>query len=483
MQTRTVDVAVIGAGTAGINARREVEKAGGSVVLIESGPYGTTCARTGCMPSKLLIAAADHAHALRTGAEFGVSAGTVEIDGRKVMRRVQRYRDRFAGAVVKSMEALPDAERLRGQAKFIGPTSLQVDEHTRVDAQAVVIATGAGAFIPPPFAAIREHVLTNEEIFDLEDLPASMAIIGTGVIGLELGQALHRLGVKVALFGRSEKLGANGDPEVQAAMHEAFSAELDLRLHTEITAATPVAGGVELEWRQTGGAGDAASPGTTGRERFATVLIAAGRRPNLAGLNLEATGLQLDERGVPERNPQTTQCGDLPIFMAGDVSNYIPLLHEASDEGRIAGANAIRYPAIEPHIRRTPLAITFTDPQAAAVGMHFQDMDPEHTVIGSVSFARQGRALVNGTNQGILRVYADRADCRLLGAEMLAPQAEHMAHLLAWVIQQELTLEQILKLPVYHPVLEEGMRAALRDAAKQLKLKGGCRQNTLAPGD
>jgi dihydrolipoamide dehydrogenase len=287
----------------------------------------------------------------------------------------------------------------------------------------------------------------------------------------------------VALFGRSAQLGANRDPDVQAAMQALFNAELDLRLHTEITAASPVADGVELEWRELADDDDNQQPAAIKRERFATVLIAAGRRPQLAGLNIDATGLRLDARGIPERDPETTQCGDLPIFMAGDVSAYIPLLHEASDEGRIAGANAIRYPDVKAHIRREPLAITFTHPQAAAVGAHYTELDPSRVVIGQVEFTRQGRALVSGTNQGILRVYADKTDCRLVGAEMLAPQAEHMAHLLAWVIQQNLTLEQILKLPVYHPVLEEGMRAALRDAAKQLKLSGSCRQNTLAPGD
>ena len=135
MRTVDVDIAILGAGTAGLNARREAEKAGRSWVLIESGPYGTTCARVGCMPSKLLIAAADAAHAARDAARFGVHAEGIRVDGRAVMERVRAERDRFAGFVVESTEALPADQRLRGTARFVGPTTLQVDDHTRVEAR------------------------------------------------------------------------------------------------------------------------------------------------------------------------------------------------------------------------------------------------------------------------------------------------------------------------------------------------------------
>jgi dihydrolipoamide dehydrogenase len=135
MQTRQVDVAIIGAGSAGLNARREVVRRGGRPLLIESGPYGTTCARVGCMPSKLLIAAAEVAHEIGRAELFGLRiADGWRIDGRAVMARVRLERDRFAGFVVRQTESYPEAERLRGHARFVGPTTLQVDNHTRVEA-------------------------------------------------------------------------------------------------------------------------------------------------------------------------------------------------------------------------------------------------------------------------------------------------------------------------------------------------------------
>lgn len=165
MQKRIVDVAVIGAGTAGLNARREVEKRGGNAVLIESGPYGTTCARVGCMPSKLLIAAADAAHEVATAERFGVRVETGwQIDGRAVMERVRRERDRFAGFVVQSTEAIPEQQRLRGHARFLEPTTLQVDDHTRVEARTVVVATGSSSWVPSPFDGLNELVMTNNDV-------------------------------------------------------------------------------------------------------------------------------------------------------------------------------------------------------------------------------------------------------------------------------------------------------------------------------
>jgi len=216
METRNVDVAIIGSGTAGLNARRAVEKAGGQPLLIESGPYGTTCARVGCMPSKLLIAAADVAHEIADAKQFGIDVnGSWKVDGPKVLERVRSERDQFVGFVVEDTEALPAEQRLIGHARFIGPTTLDVDGHTRVEAKSIVIATGSSPFIPPPFDSIREHVLINDDIFELEDLPESIAVIGTGIIGLELGQALHRLGVRVVFFSPFESLGPCTDPEIK----------------------------------------------------------------------------------------------------------------------------------------------------------------------------------------------------------------------------------------------------------------------------
>jgi dihydrolipoamide dehydrogenase len=476
METRNVDVAIIGAGTAGLNARREVEKAGRMPLLIESGPYGTTCARVGCMPSKLLIAAADAAHEISNAGVFGIEVPDFGVDGERLLGRVRSERDRFAGFVVRDTEALPAEQRLVGHARFVGPTTLQVGDRARVEARSVVIAAGSSPFMPPPFDGIREHVMINDDVFELEDLPASLAVIGTGIIGLELGQALARLGVDVTFFSPIDSIGPVTDPAVQNVVHTVMNEELRLLLNATVEDAVPDQNGVWLRWRDT--------DGSEQEEEFEKVLVAAGRRPNLQGLDLEKTGLELDSRGAPAWDPRTTQAGNLPIFLAGDVSGHIPLLHEAADEGRIAGRNAALYPDVDSHVRRVPLGIAFTDPQIATVGKRFADLDPDTVEIGEVSFADQGRARVMAKNRGIVRIYGDRECCSIVGAEMFGPRVEHMAHLLAWATQQRMTVTRALEMPFYHPVVEEGLRTALRDLAANLKVMGECRceDMAMAPG-
>jgi dihydrolipoamide dehydrogenase len=482
MKDRSADVAIIGSGTAAMNARRAVEKAGGTPLMIESGHYGTMCARVGCMPSKLLIAAADAAHEVATASQFGIEVDQGwRVNGPEVLARVRAERDRFVGGVLRQIDALPDEHLLKGHARFVGPTTLEVDDHTRITARAIVIATGSTPVIPPPFAAIREQVLINDDVFELADLPRSLAVIGTGIIGLELGQAMQRLGVATTFFGRSNRLGHLTDPAIIEVAGATLQDTLDLRLNTTITDASVVDEGIRLHFADTNGNEVA--------QTFEKVLVAAGRKPNLANLGLAASGLHLNNRGLPDWNANTTQCGTAPIFMAGDVTSYRPLLHEASDEGRIAGANAMAFPDVSSHERRTPLAIAFTDPQMALVGQPYDglraELDHDNVEIGEVSFARQGRASVMGRAAGLLRVYGDRDSCTVVGAELFGPRAEHLAHLLAWIVHERVPLPRVLEMPVYHPVLEEGLRTALRDLAHKLEVTGRCREEDFAhgPGD
>ena len=460
METMMVDVAVIGAGTAGLAAYRAAKSHGKRVVLIEGGPYGTTCARVGCMPSKLLIAAADAAHTISLAPSFGVHGGTPRIDGKAVMARVRSERDRFVGFVLHGVDKMPAADRLRGYARFLDAKHLQVDQHTTIGADRIVIATGSSAQIPPHLQGVGARVVVNDDIFEWQDLPASVAVIGAGVIGLELGQALHRLGVRVAIIGRNGRLAQLSDPAVRAAAIASIADELDVRLNTEVVNARADGDGVTLQTRD--------GTGSERSERYDYVLTAAGRVPNLSGLDLQYAGLALDARGVPLFDAHTMQCGDSSIFIAGDVDQERPVLHEAADQGRIAGDNAGRYPALQPGLRRTPLNIAFTDPQIAMIGRAHRDLKPGSFAIGQVSFDDQGRSRVMLQNRGLLRVYGDFATQRLLGAEMVGPRAEHLAHLLAWACQNGMTIANMLQMPFYHPVIEEGLRTALRDLAEKL---------------
>jgi dihydrolipoamide dehydrogenase len=182
--------------------------------------------------------------------------------------------------------------------------------------------------------------------------------------------------------------------------------------------------------------------------------------PNVENLGLETLGIALDDRGMPPFNPNTMQVADLPVFIAGDVTGDRMILHEAGDEGRIAGYNACR-DKVTAFRRKTPLAINFCDPNICAVGARPGELDPDSTATGEIGFAPVGRALIMGKHRGLLRVYGDRHSGRILGAEMVGPRCEHLAHLLCWCIEQQLTVSELLRMPYYHPVIEEALQAAL----------------------
>ena len=469
MKQIQADVLVIGGGTAGMGAFRHARQFTDKVYLVESTVFGTTCARVGCMPSKLLIAAAEARHHALHTAPFGIHLDTASVrtDGREVMARVKAERDRFVGFVLEDVEAWPAERRIMGEAKFIDEHTVEVGGHTRISAERIVIATGSRPLILPQWQPLGDRLIVNDDVFSWDDLPESVAVFGPGVIGLELGQALSQLGVKVEIFGVSGNLAGLADPVVRREAVASFSQELTLHLDSRTQVSLDENGKVVVDWEENGQSG-----------RFVAdyALAAAGRVPNTDNIGLENLNIVTDARGVPVADPHTMQTSMPHIFIAGDASNQLPLLHEASDQGKIAGDNAGRYPDVRPGLRRSPIGVVFTDPQIASAGERYTALQQRYgerfdsaVAIGEVSFKNQGRSRVMLKNQGHLRVYAEQGSGRLLGAEMFGPAAEHIAHLLAWSHQQGLTVAQMLDMPFYHPVVEEGLRTALRDVQSKLR--------------
>lgn len=450
-----LDVIIIGAGSAGLAAVRQVRERTDRFVLINDGPYGTTCARVGCMPSKALIEAANAYHARNKAEAFGIRGSEhLSIDIPAVLQRIRSLRDRFVGGVLKSTDALGERS-IAGRARLTGPDEVEVGDKA-FRARSIIIATGSRPVVPQAWQALGDRLLTTDTFFDQEALPKKMAVIGLGAIGVEVAQALARLGVEVHAFGKSERISGVSDPIVAETVRKALSEEFSIHTGYEVELSA-TANGVRVQ----------AGPVDIEVDR---VLAAVGRKPNLDDLGLETLGITLDKRGLPPFDRTTMQIANLPVFIAGDGNADASLLHEAADEGYIAGVNAM---ATEPSCfqRRTPLAIVFSDPGIAAIGQRFTDLDVDQCLIGSVNFASQGRALTAQRNKGVLRVYAAREDARLIGSEMCAPAAEHMAHLLALAIGRGLTAHDLLAMPFYHPVLEEGLRTALRDIARQSEIR------------
>ncbi len=463
--TREVDVCILGAGSAGLYAAGQVARHTKSFLLVDPGPLGTTCARVGCMPSKVFIQAADDFHHRKRLARQGIHGGeNLSVNIPEVLAHVRKMRDGFASGPAGKAEQLEKRGHLiRGAARFVDAHAVEVNGE-RIEAKAFVIATGSRPVVP---AAWREQfgdkLITTDTLFEQEDLPASMAILGMGVIGLEMGQAIARLGVDVVGVDMAETIGGLSDDGVN------YPAIAQLREEFPIWLGAPA----ELE------------PAENGRIRVKAgdnekvvdkVLVALGRRPNLDGLNLQAASIALNERGLPEFDTATQRIGETHVFIAGDADGYRQILHEASDDGRIAGYNAAALAKGEDILRfrrKVPLAIVFSDPNIAMVGETFAHLDAtlgedEGFVVGERDFSSQARARVMQANHGVLHIYARMEDGKLLGAEMCMPRAEHIAHELAWTIEQGLTVADMLAMPFYHPVIEEGLQNALHDAYSQL---------------
>mgnify|MGYP006281467765 CR=1 FL=1 len=454
---REVDAVIIGAGTAGLSALAQVRKRTENFVIINEGHYGTTCARVGCMPSKALIEAAAVYHERLLYKEMGLRLeGTVKVDGKAVMERVRRLRDGFVSGVKKATNSLKDDQNIPGLAKILAPDLIEVNGE-RIKTKNLIIAAGSTPVVPGPWKELGDSLLTSDTVFEMEDLPESLAVVGMGAVGLELAQALSRLGVKVCGFDAADTIGGITDPEIAKAAGSIMEDEFPVHTGAQVELSPGKNGGVRISWNDES-------------LEVEKVLAAVGRRPNIGGLGLENLGVELNDSGLPSFDENTMQVAHLPVFIAGDVNRRAPILHEAADDGHIAGYNAM-LKEDEKHrfCRRVPMGIVFTHPNIAYAGKKYSELQSEGAVMAEMDFSGQSRLKTAGINRGLLRLYCSRKTAKLLGAEMVIPAAEHIAHSLAWALEKELTVYQILHLPFYHPVIEEGVRGAVRKLAGKIE--------------
>jgi len=453
---REVDVAILGAGSAGLFALSQVKRETDNYVLINGGELGTTCARVGCMPSKVLIQVAEDFHRKSIFEREGIDgAEELSVDVPASMEHVQDLRDVFVDKTLGVTDDMDEAHLIDGYATFICNDTVEVNGE-QIKAKSIIIATGSTPIVPAAWQDFADDVITTDDFFELEDLPASMAVIGLGSIGLEIGQSLHRLGVKVAAIDQLSVIAKLEDAKVNDVAMATIGREMPLWLG-DAAVLEKVDGGIEV---------------TAGENRMVVdkVLASLGRKPNLGNLNLEATDIKLTGNGIPVFDPLTMQLEGLPIFIAGDVNADRPLLHEAGHEGRVAGYNAV-HATVERFKRKVALGITFCDPNIATVGAQLSELNENDIAIGEIAFAPVGRALIIGKNRGLLRLYVQKSDGLLLGASMCCVKGENLAHLIAWSIQNGMTVFDMLKMPFYHPVIEEALQAALYSVLSKLDVK------------
>lgn len=454
------DIIIIGAGTAGIAAYQEAIKHTQTILIVNDGPWDTTCARVGCMPSKVLISSANRMHDILHADQVALNV-EAKIDTSTVMKHVQQLRDQFTSATLKQINKWPDHHKVSGKASFINANTIEVNG-TTYTAKSFILAVGSTPTMTHDWqSAIGDKLISSDQIFELSILPQSMAVIGSGVIALELAQALHRLGVEITIFARSKKVGILTSPQLQQLAQDTLAAELNLKFETLPKKVANEDNNVKISYLY--------------NEQIHSltvdyVLQATGRRSNLSSLQLQKLNENYqDIKNIPI-DPKTKQLGKFPIFVCGDAHTDTPLQHEAAHEGRQAVHNCLAYPKIKNIKTLTPLGIVFSAPEMAIVGLSHKQLIAQKSnfVTGYVSYEKQGRAKVLSKNQGAIEIYIDTRSHKILGAELFVHQAEHLAHLLAWMIAEDVNIHHVLDKPYYHPTLEEGLRTALKHARRQL---------------
>lgn len=411
----SVNVAIIGAGTAGISAFKEASKITKNIVLIDQGPLETTCARIGCMPSKTFIQAANYFYDRQHFSERGISGSNqLKINIPKMMHYVRKIRDNFTSGIINYLELLKD-KLIIGKAEICEPNVIKVNNN-KIIAKKIIIAAGTNSFFPLEWKPYANHILTSENFFEQMDFENKIVVIGGGIIGLELGQALSRIGIDISIFHSHSTIGKLTDPEVNDYAINIMQEELPLYLNQKAI----------LEKNKN----LLVIKGEKKSVEAKQILAALGRRPNLIDIDFEKLGIQIDKSGVPFFDNTTMQIKNSSLFIAGDITKERQLLHEAADEGRIAGYNAVR-DDFQCFHRRVPLIIIFSDPNIAIVGQSFSALQNTKFIIGKVCFENQGRSRIMSKNKGLLHIYAEQNTGKLLGAEMIAPEGEHLAHLLA----------------------------------------------------
>ena len=454
------DIIIVGAGTAGISAYKEAIKYTSNILIVNQGPWDTTCARVGCMPSKVLISTANRMYDIEHADEVALQV-EAHIDRSAVMQHVRQLRDRFTAATLADVDSWDKSHKISGAAKFINANTIQVNNQ-HYQAKSFILAVGSTPNMDAEWKAeLGDRYINSDDIFELEQLPKSLAVIGSGVIAIELAQAMTRLGVQTTVFARSQKVGSLSSPQLQPLACKELSQAMNIKFKVLPENIKKSQHGVLISF----------TDNVSQTLEVDYVLSATGRSSNLNSLDLtQINPLFKEIRNLPINN-RSKQLGEYPIFIIGDAYTQTPVQHEAAVEGKLVVESCLNFPKLKDLKTLTPLSIVFSSPEMAIAGQSYKQLIDENVefITGYASYERQGRALVLGKNHGAAEVYVDVNTRQLLGAELLVESAEHMGHLLAWIISEKLTVDQILEKPFYHPTLEEGLRSALKHARRQLK--------------
>lgn len=413
------DLAVIGGGSAGLTAAEIAAVLGWRVALIERDKLGGDCTWTGCVPSKALIAIAREIHAARLAASCGILPdANLRVDFARVMQQVrQTQQDIYANETPDQLRA-KNIDVILAEARFSDPHTLTLSNGQSVRARYILLATGAWANVPPGFADAPH--LTHKTLFELDEMPEHLIIVGGGPIGTEMAQAFRRLGARVTVLTDKPRLLMRDDEEAAQLIMQIFRDEgIAIRTGTQAVGASGQAGDVRVQL----------DDGTS--VNGSHVLLAVGKRAHFEHLNVEAAGVALDERGRLRLNGalRTTQ---KHIYAAGDAASGPQFSHAASSQATLTVLNMALPIAQQDKPHQVPWA-TFTDPEVAHVGLTEAEAQRRHGPRAQVTrmpISGVDRAMTEGYRQGFIKLMHRRGG-KLLGATIVGPNAGEMLN--EWV--------------------------------------------------
>ncbi len=449
------DLIIIGGGSAGLTAASFAMQLGARIALVEKHRIGGDCTWTGCVPSKTLLKTARVAHQMRTADRHGLTPAEPDVDMKSVMAHVR--------GVIADVYEEESPEALRadgidvflGSPRFLDPQTVVVGE-TRLTSRYFLLATGAHPFIPPISGLEGVNYLTYESVWDLEVLPRHLLVVGGGPVGCEMAQAFRRLGAKVTMAVSRDRLLPRDEPEASRVLAEVFTAEgIDLRTNARAERARQegqaihvIAGGKEL-------VGDA-------------LLVAAGRRPNVEGLDLEQAGVIYSEGGIQvDDNLRTSQ---RHIYAAGDCIGSYQFTHYAGWQAAMAVRNALLPGASKGVTDQVPWT-TFTDPEVARVGMsEAQAREKFGDSVNTFEWSMEqvDRARAEGDTGGFMKLICTK-DGTLVGATIVAARAGEMIHECILVLERGLKVSDLATIIHVYPTYSTAtMQAAAVIRVEQL---------------
>ena len=443
------EVLVIGGGSAGRYAAKAAARRGAQVLLVDPGPFGGLCILKGCMPSKALLRSAHVRHLIVSELpELGLrlSGGHIDLDMNYIVDSKDRIIQDFADDALQGILDNPSITLIEGLFRFTG-THEGVISGQPVRFQKAIIASGTRIRLPDITGLDTKDIMTSDDILETRVLPKKVVVIGTGPVGLELGQYLHNMGSEVTILNINPEWGHGLDRIISEAYLDALRARgLSIQM------------GITKEWVER----TQESPilhyihkGTKKSIPFDRLLSAIGRIPDTHSLDLSAAGIETGEKNIIKVLP-TLQTSNPDIYAAGDVTGILPVLNVATFQGEMAGENATRelpLPIPDPPV---PVAI-FTDPEYARSGLSESEaIHKGHSVItGRIPFTDLGKAIVYRRTDGWLKIVADQGTRRILGAEMFGPGASDLIHVIHVAIALGATLEDYQKILHIHPTFAE----------------------------